>query len=123
MSKPKRFQPDETTRNQKTPEQEISDSYNSRMADVKKIINMYKEGVPEDTIASRSRMAQSYISEVLKKGEATMSDEIRKGYGLASYTTSIECKECGTPIEDGKCIYCEKEKELEDIMKRMALRI
>ena len=54
----------------------------TRMNDVKKILSMHADNLNDKTIASKIRVAESYVSHVIEVGDADkMMDELTKQYG------------------------------------------
>lgn len=62
----------------------------ARMSDVKKILSMHADNQDAKTIASRMRVAESYVEHVIEVGDADkMMDELTKQYGTPYLKTVI----------------------------------
>lgn len=83
---------------------EIKQAYEARMNAIRTILQLHTQKKSSQDIGRAVRVAESYVIEVLKKGEDRMSKELAELYGVRPIvkpvSTDILCNRCKVPYNE-----------------------
>lgn len=77
-------------------------SFERRMEQVRKILDLNRKGLDTFAIASKTRVAESYVAEVIAKGEDKMDGELRAAYKIPEKGSEPEPDEPAKPPTETK---------------------